>query len=110
MFFNKNQIPYIVNTHPIVLFDKIRMCDSQIVLEDGSFYVVRKSIHDKPIHLILTFAKTRDVRVPDGFLRGYIYDGHNEIQIREIYFVKSLIYDNEFYENVCITKQFTNIM
>jgi hypothetical protein len=103
MFAANNPIPYIVHTHPIVLLGKIQICDSQIVLEDGSFYVVRKSIQDKPIHLILTFAKTRDVRVPDGFLRGYIYDGNNEIQIREISFVKSLIYNEEFYENVCIT-------
>lgn len=104
MFSPKNPIPYIAHTHSIVLFGKIQMCDSQIVLEDGSFYVVRKSIHDKPIHLILTFAKTRDVRVPDGFLRGYIYDGNNEIQIREISFVKSIIYDEESYENVCIAR------
>ena len=104
MFSTKNPIPYIVHTHQIVLFGKIQMCDSQLILEDGSFYVVRKSIHDKTIHLILTFAKTRDTRVPDGFLRGYIYDGNNEIQIREISFVKSLIYNEEFYENVCITR------
>jgi hypothetical protein len=106
MFVGKNPIPYIVHTHAILLFDKIQMCDSQIVFEDGCFYIVRKSIRNKTIHLMLTFAKTRDVRVADGFLRGYIYNGNNEIQIREIYFVQSLVYDDEFYENVCVANLF----
>ena len=78
------------------------MCDSQIAFEDGRFYIVRKSIHNKTIHLMLTFAKTRDVRVADGFLRGYIYDGNNEIEINDAGFVRYLVYHDEFYENVCI--------
>jgi hypothetical protein len=107
MFSTKKIIPYIIHTHPIILFGKMEFCDSQIVFEDGRFYIIRKSIHDKATHVLLTFAKSRDTRVLDGFVRGYIYDGNNEIAINTAQTVKSLIFQDEIFENVCIIKEGT---
>ncbi len=107
MFSTKKIIPYIIHTHPIILFGKIEFCDSQIVFEDGRFYIIRKSILDKSTHILLTFAKSRDTRVLDGFVRGYIYDGNNEIAISTTQTVKSLIFQDKIFENVCIIKEGT---